>query len=335
MSKIALLNRVRGWLSIEFTNFCNYACLYCYRGRVDRMPLSFLKPETLLHVLDDIEASGLTFAGIKLNWLGESTLHPEFSSMLEEIYRRKFYQYLSLETNLSSLPEVLLGSGSDKPLFIFVSLDTLDPLKFKALRGADLLPAVLENLDKILEFRRMHKRKFPGIRLQALVLPENMDELERFRSFAVDRLGSGVPIRFQEDITAPGDYLLFRRLIDPQDQPAADSLYLDAGNRFGISGRLPFQLEKGVRRACEKLWATPFIRADGSLTFCSDDPEMSLKLGNLERTSFSELWLGERIDSLRRMQVLQNWQQLPDKCLNCNNYWPTLADEYFREYFTF
>ncbi|MDD5091756.1 MAG: radical SAM protein [Candidatus Wallbacteria bacterium] len=324
--RISCLNNARGWLSLELSNCCNFQCRYCYRLRVDRMKQCFMEKELLERLFLEIKRQGYQYAGVKLNWLGESTLHPRFEAILRELMCEPWQEAVCLETNLSLPVDVFCASDlPDKPFYLTVSIDTLDRDKYAWLKGVDCLDEVLARVRELIMFRDSAGRKFPRLRLQFIIMPENFDEIGRILVWAK---GIGInSVRFQEDLTACEDYVLFRRLIAPLKQREADILFCE------ISGENPVLIkEAGKRGPCEKLWATPFVRADGSVLFCSEDPEMSMLLGNLNQSSFTDLWMGDKISIWRRQHIEKCWELLPEKCRACGAFWDTLPEAYFSDW---
>ena len=119
-------------------NGCNLNCDYCPEanrgqgsndvGKIKQFILGAYE-----NGLDNLQWSG-----------GEPTIHPEFVSMVRFARDIGFYQ--SLSTNGTSTPEYLKelkDAGIDR---VNISLDTLDPDKFKEITGRALLPTVLESI---------------------------------------------------------------------------------------------------------------------------------------------------------------------------------------------
>lgn len=325
-SIITLLNSTNGWLSIEFSNACNLKCLYCYRQNVDVMPIQFIDRRLINLLIKDLHKNNWRFSGVKLNWLGESTLHPEFMPIMREIHNAYFYNYLSLETNLNiDISDLFIDWK--KPLYIFISIDTIDKRVYEIIKGYDYLDFVLKNIENILRFRK----GYPKIRLQIIVTPENINTINETILFFKKHFGIS-RVLFNENLTLDYDYILLRRLIDPENQKRANLLFKKLKDKFQDIPDYKSDSEKRKRGPCEKLWTTPFIRANGDVIFCNEDPEMKLKLGNIKTNSFTNIWLNSKIENMRILHAKREFYKLPEKCKNCNVYWDTLHNDFFNKF---
>jgi len=327
--KIKFLNSIKGWMSIELTNSCNYRCSYCYRKFVDKMPEQFISIKIVNELVKDLENNSFSFDGLKLNWLGESMLHPQFYEILRILFKSKVFEHYSQETNFYLYDNRLFTvNPDDRPYYIFISLDTLEDDLFFIKRGSNTLGKVLDNIHLILNTRKKLNRNYPKIRLQFIVMEDNFQEL----CFIRDKVHSifGIKdISFYEDIKAEHDYILFRPLVTREENYKNIKLFRQLKEKYGIKEK---KIDENIRLACEKLFSTPFIRADGTLIFCSNDPEMSLSLGNIKNTSFSKLWLGEFMEKLRTLHINREWEKLPEKCRKCHDYWDSIPEEILKEY---
>lgn len=129
-------------LRISLTNECNLNCFYCHR---EGQTLNFedMKPEEIERIVRI--ASQLGIKKVKLTG-GEPTIRKDIVEIVRRI--RPYVEDLSMTTNgttLKLLAEPLKEAGLDR---VNISLDTLDREKYKAITGFDVLPQVLEGIDK-------------------------------------------------------------------------------------------------------------------------------------------------------------------------------------------
>ena len=124
-------------LRISLTAACNYACTYCVpNGKRLQAAQQELDAEELLYATELLIAS----AGIEKVRItgGEPLLSPKFDALLPAIMRLPLAD-VSLTTNgqlLTRKAAVILNSGVRR---INVSLDTLDPLRFRRIaHGGEL-----------------------------------------------------------------------------------------------------------------------------------------------------------------------------------------------------
>jgi len=129
-------------LRISLTNECNLNCFYCHR---EGQTLSFqeMKPEEIERIVRI--ASQLGIKKVKLTG-GEPTIRKDIVEIVRRI--RPYVEDLSMTTNgttMKLLAEPLKEAGLDR---VNISLDTLDRKKYKAITGFDVLPQVLEGIEK-------------------------------------------------------------------------------------------------------------------------------------------------------------------------------------------
>jgi len=150
-------------LRISLTNECNLNCFYCHR---EGQTLNFedMKPEEIERIVRI--ASQLGIKKVKLTG-GEPTIRKDIVEIVRRI--RPYVEDLSMTTNgttLKLLAEPLKEAGLDR---VNISLDTLDREKYKAITGFDVLPQVLEGIDKAVKL-------FHPVKLNMVVMKGLNDE---------------------------------------------------------------------------------------------------------------------------------------------------------------
>ena len=132
-------------LRISLTNECNLKCFYCHR---EGQGLSFqeMTPEEIERIVRI--ASQLGIKKVKLTG-GEPTIREDIVEIVGRI--RPYVEDLSMTTNgtrMKLLAEPLKEAGLDR---VNISLDTLDRKKYKDITGFDVLPQVLEGIEKAIK----------------------------------------------------------------------------------------------------------------------------------------------------------------------------------------
>ena len=132
-------------LRISLTNECNLKCFYCHR---EGQSLSFqeMTPEEIERIVRI--ASQLGIKKVKLTG-GEPTIREDIVEIVRRI--RPYVEDLSMTTNgttMKLLAEPLKEAGLDR---VNISLDTLDRKKYKDITGFDILPQVLEGIEKAIK----------------------------------------------------------------------------------------------------------------------------------------------------------------------------------------
>ncbi|SVC18024.1 uncharacterized protein METZ01_LOCUS270878, partial [marine metagenome] len=174
-------------LRVSLTAACNYACTYCVPDGKRLMPArNELSARELLKLVGYIqEAAGIEKLRITG---GDPLVTPKFDEFLLGVSKFPLRD-ISLTTNgqlLLQKAAVLKKSGIKR---INISLDTLNPLKFKQIaRGGDL-DTVLAGIDKMLEL---------GIKIKINMVPmrnQNLADVQRLLEYSLQR---GIELRFIE-----------------------------------------------------------------------------------------------------------------------------------------
>lgn len=231
-------------LRVSLTAACNYACTYCVpdgkrlmKAKSELPATDLLQGVKLLQQAAGIEKLRITG--------GEPLVTPKFDDFLLGVMQLPLRD-VSLTTNgqlLHQKHDVIVASGIKR---INVSLDTLNPIKFKEIaRGGDL-ETVLTGVDAMLE---------AGIKVKMNMVPlrsQNADEIVPLLDYCLDR---GIELRyielmrmghlvsgngFQQDflsmeslLDAIGEKYEFSRTDAPFDSTAVRFNIPDRGN-FGI-----------------------------------------------------------------------------------------------------
>ena len=124
---------------------CNSACGYC------DLPLNLgryeMSREEIHGVFSDLYRDGIRFVLVQG---GEPLLRRDLPEILEDLSAIGFH--LTLITNGTKVTPQLVERLGRLPLAISVSLDTLDPVKYQQIRGADQLALVLEGIARLKDF---------------------------------------------------------------------------------------------------------------------------------------------------------------------------------------
>lgn len=174
-------------LRVSLTAACNYACTYCVpdgkrllRAENELPATKLLKGVTMLQQAAGIDKVRITG--------GEPLVTPKFDEFLLGVMELPLSD-VSLTTNGQLLPkkkDVIAESGLSR---INVSLDTLNPLRFKQIaRGGDL-ETVLSGIDSMLEL---------GLKVKINMVPlrsQNLTEVPMMLDYCLDR---GIELRFIE-----------------------------------------------------------------------------------------------------------------------------------------
>lgn len=141
------------YMRLSITSGCNYRCTYCNPNQRlgDR---SYMTIDQILAVVDAAIECGIdTF---KITG-GEPTLRKDYLTLIEQIHGRSGVKNITLTTNASCLDESSIATLSKYISSINISLDTLDPDRYKQITGANTLDVVLNNISLCISYGIMTK----------------------------------------------------------------------------------------------------------------------------------------------------------------------------------
>lgn len=267
-------------ISVEPTNNCNLRCIMCNRkqGRTH----GYMGLDLYQKIIDECAAFN---PRVWLNLAGEPLLH---SGIIDFISYAK-QQGLSdvcMNTNAVHLDgpmsDRIIESGLD---LLSVSIDSLRKEVFESIRvGADF-DQVVENVMLFLEKRNKYRAAKLRFDVSFLRMVENSGETGAFRTYWLRRLH-------------PGDSVSFARW-NTRVNPAKEAW----------QGSLP-----SPRLPCLQLWRNSVVAWNGDAFICYGDFEGISKVGNVNTSSISEIWLGNELMELRRRHLQGDTQ----RCFPCN-----------------
>lgn len=182
--------RVVNYLRVSITDRCDFRCVYCMAEN-----MVFLPRKEILS-LEEIQFISLAFVELGVSKLritgGEPLVRQGVLGLMQQLGSLAGLRELTMTTNGSHLPQMaheLKAAGVKR---INISLDSLDPAKFKALtRNGDLEQVLLG-------INTARQAGFARIKLNAVILKDrNHAEVCDLVQFAVER---GLDISFIEEM---------------------------------------------------------------------------------------------------------------------------------------
>ena len=182
--------RVVNYLRVSITDRCDFRCVYCMAEDMVFLPrkhiLSLEEIEFICQAFVELGVSKIRITG------GEPLVRNGVLGLLENIGKIPNLRELVLTSNASKLAQMaheLKAAGVKR---INISLDTLDPILFKALTRTGDLENVLKGINVARE------AGFQRIKLNAVILKNrNHHEVGDLVQFAVER---GIDISFIEEM---------------------------------------------------------------------------------------------------------------------------------------
>lgn len=175
-----LFDRTISYLRVSLTDQCNLRCVYCTPA-----PLSKLNHGELLTYEELLRVIGICVdLGIKKVRLtgGEPLVRKNIGSFIEGLSRISGLEDIRLTTNgvyLDTYCDLLYGAGVRK---LNISLDTLQPARFKEITGSDCFNQVWDGIEKACD------KGFSPVKINMVAMRGvNDDELVEFARLALER----------------------------------------------------------------------------------------------------------------------------------------------------
>jgi radical SAM protein with 4Fe4S-binding SPASM domain len=159
-------------LFIETMRGCNFNCVMCRAGDFPKEYLSFDKFRKTADMFSD---SFFLFPYAA----GEPFLNREFYNMLKYASSKNFYTFVTSNFSVIDV-EKFIETQIDE---IAVSIDSLNPEKFRKIRVNGDINLVVKNLKKLIDLKRKKNYKKPTISLKMVVMRENLDDVEEVINF--------------------------------------------------------------------------------------------------------------------------------------------------------
>ena len=322
------------FLQIEPVGQCNLSCTMCPISLRSDRPQdgtpAFLKFDTFLRVLDQWPQ----VAHLHLQGLGEPMLHPRFFEMVAVAVARGMR--VTTNTNLTVLSrrraECCVTSGLET---IHVSIDSASAEGYAAIRVGGRLDRVLRNVGFLIEARERLGSSLPRLRLVAVVMRKNLDELSD-----LVRLASrfGIEAVFVQHLChdfgesqLPPQYMPMRRYVDeqtllhepPERIAASFAAARLTARELGVELRLP-ELDRTTDRGgtgrdrCDWPWRGGYVSYQGFMMPCCmiSTPDR-LNFGNVSDETLPLIWNGESYEAFRNRLASAD---PPDVCRSCSVY---------------
>lgn len=277
-------------VDIELASTCNLACPFCFWGEAkfnhemqqpaqDGKAKKRLMPEDMAWKIIT-EAAAYGVPSIKLNWRGESTLHPKYSSIIRFARERDTFHDIMANTNANCKDHALDGLMLTTKLVI--SLDSLVPETYAKMR-------VNGNLDRAIEVtRHLIRAKHPNLWIRRVITRENQHE--QFE-------------RMVRQIFGPGDYHVSEHFVVDRSKDTSHEVN---------------NPENYERTYCGYPSQRIMVAADGLCYPCCVDTDATMPMGDFTKNSLSQIWNNDKFTNLRK--ELRSNVFKSDICRNCESW---------------
>lgn len=273
-------------LDLELASVCNFRCPMCPQAetRVDWVK-GFMPTALALRLLDEAKAIGVL--SVKLNWRGESTLHPDCAPIASHAKHLGFVDVMLNTNGAYDDAELSRALCSHVDTLIF-SIDSLDAARAARLRPPGKLRQVLANLDAALSAKAISGTP-RSVRINFTRQAENWDELPVMEAFCQQR---GVE--------------LYVKPVFPRNPPRVGFYYPE--EKFMVQGR----------KNCGFPFQRLVVAHDGRVAPCCVPWTDTLYVGNVNNESLNSIWQSPALRMIRHDAKSAAYRH--PTCVNCTSW---------------
>lgn len=280
-------------VSLELTSSCNQRCEYCYHADQGKLPFSkgFMNPDLAKKIIR--QASSLGVNSIKMNYRGESTLHPDFASICLEAkslaHGSTFIDRLTNSNFKFDSKREDIFRGLSYQTKVKVSFDSFIPTVMEKQRRGSIHSVALENIDRFYN-HSLRKKSETKIVIQAVRTQLNKDE----------DIAGEVKRRWSEAKVSIRDMVSGR--ID-KDLSSLEHIQRDASER----------------QSCIQAHARLIIHHDGKVGVCCPDIAGKLIVGDANKELIYDIFNSQKAKQLRE-NLKSKAAFAHEPCKSCASY---------------
>jgi radical SAM protein with 4Fe4S-binding SPASM domain len=289
-----LISGMPATVGIELTNICNLRCPECLSGSGSmKRDRGFMKEELFNKIISE---TGDYLLNINLYFQGEPMMHPGFFSFVKSAVKTN----VTVSTNGHFLDErinhELAVSGIKR---LIISLDGMSKETYTKYRVNGDFDKVIRGIRDLSE-ELLKTKSSLKIEIQFLVNRFNESQISEAKKLAEDVKAS---IRLKS-----------MQVINPE-QAESWMPEEEKFRRYRKDGSGKYKRKKTSYRSCFRLWMNPVVTWNGKVVPCCFDKECDHVMGDLNESTFRDIWHGEKFRKFREM-VLNN-REMIEICNNC------------------
>ena len=262
-------------IDLESTSACNLRCSFCWAETM-RDDGGFLKREIAVKIFEEGSLHGLS--AVKFNLRGEPLLHPELHTLVHDSKQSGLVDVF-FNTNGLLLTEEksiqLIEAGLDR---LTISCEGYNEESYRKYRDGASFDTLVNNVKTLQKMKKYFETNKPQVRVQAVLLPEIIPLLDKYKSFW-ETIADEVSCREYQDLDSIEDIVV-------------------------SSWVCPFVFQR-----ISVLW-------DGTVLPCDRDLKVENPLGNVKDVSIHKIWTGDFINKMRQSHIAGRSHEV-DICRRC------------------
>lgn len=295
------------FIQLEVSSVCNLRCTMCPIEVIDA-PAKKLKLAEFERILDQFPF----LRKIDLYGIGEPLNNPALADIVAAAKARGVHTTVISNGMLLTPKRVerLNRAGLDR---LLVSVDSIDPERFNAIRVGGDFHEVIDNLRRVVLAKRAAAGRGPEIGVVTIMLEENRgtmgEVVEYFNRLGIDTLIiKGLNTAYLGDGVPGGESAEALREVEARARRITE--------RGGMETVFWLPEQRG-RGKCIWPWKQPFVTAAGDVVPCCNCPDPKrMRLGNLFEEGFQRIWNGPAYRAFRASFR----DAAPAVCVGCPDY---------------
>ncbi len=286
-------------ISIEPTTSCNLRCPECPSGlRSFTRPTGMLEEKFFRQITMQLHRELLYLI---FYFQGEPFLNPGFLEMIRFASSKKIYTATSTNAHFldDETAKSTVQSGLDR---LIISIDGTTQDVYEKYRIGGSLQKVLEGTRNIIKWKKKLNSTTPYVVFQFLIVKPNEHQIEEIKKLAKETGVDNVAFKTAQIYDYENGNLLM------PDTEKFSRYKKSAGGKFTLKNKLS--------NHCWKLWHSSVITWDGKAVPCCFDKDAKHRMGNLNETSFQDIWKGETYTRFRQSVLISRKEN--DICTNCS-----------------
>lgn len=288
---------------VDIGNICNLRCPLCPTGtHSDKRKRKFMNFPTYQRVLNKIKPYAVE---VRLfNW-GEPFLNKDLFKIIGFTKKNKIYVTLSSNFNIIT-DKMIYNIVKYKTDKIVISLDGATQKSYSAYRRGGNFHKVLNNIRKLVSYKKKYRSKNPKIVWQFLINKKNIKDLKKAKKLA-KQLGVELCL---------GKLTLNQQIIRKNEKI----------DRNLVKEWIPKKLQKDIRnyrfiaaRPCKFLYDTMVINPEGTVSPCCALFDSTTDFGEILNSNLENIWNNKKFVSAR--EIFQGDKKIAVKtvCHECNS----------------
>lgn len=288
--------------TIEPSAGCNLKCPMCARNYRPNNIAGNMKFDSFVKLMDDI-GSHLMF--LLLFGYGEPLLNPDVFKFVREAKGRGIFTVMGTNASLLTPEKAqeMIDSGLD---MILIALDSIEKEAYEKYRVGSNFEQVVENIKYLTKTKESLGKVNPIVDVQFLAFKENVEHIEKLKSFANELGADKHSIRKVVSYSEyDPEWEKVRNFLPEDDSGYVHSLYQQSDSA------------PQMKSFCNYAWRHATINWNGDIVACCKDIDSRHVFGNaFEGDSFIKIWNDKKIVGFRSA-IKKNIESI-DICKRCN-----------------